>query len=524
VLADSGIAVHKTKHDGGRVICEVNCLTSTAHTGGAFFTQFADGGIAYNCHHDSCRGKGLKDVRDRLRLPSRAARSINGAEDSGFTSDAQEMVERVVIPPATQSTAMPTIDPVAYSGLAGEVVRAIAPTSEADPVAILITFLIMFGNACGREPSFSIGDTRHGTNINAVLVGETSRSRKGTSADGPRRLMTRADPEWAMERIQGGLSTGEGLIWAVHDDIMRVNAKTGDPEIADPGVPDKRLLAIEEEMSQILKTGQRQGATISEVIRRAWDAPSVLQTMSKTSPSKATDAHISILGHITKEELLRQITETDLANGLANRFLWLRVTRSKLLPNPVGMSAEILDKLGDRITDCLSFARKVGVVARDSAAEELWALAYVELERDRPGLAGAITARSSPIVLRLALIYALLDKSAVIRPQHLEAAIAIWDYAEASVLSIFGDLTGDAVADRIFAVLRSEGSMTRNEISDAFGRNVPSSRIGQALDLLHQGGRIRVWREPPAGGQGRHRTVYEVVLDREGGDATEAGV
>jgi hypothetical protein len=519
VLADSGVAVSKRKEEpDGRVIYEVDCLTSTAHSDGAFFTQFPNGAVAYNCHHASCKGKGWTDVRDRLRLPTPAR---SDEEVSGSAPDAREIVVRELIQPATRSGTMPIMNPAAYVGLAGDVVRAIASTTEAHLVAILITFLVMFGNACGRDPSFFIGDARHGTNLFAALVGKTSRSRKGTSAAGPRRLMTRADSTWAMERVQGGLSTGEGLIWAVHDEITRVN-KEGDREVVDPGVEDKRLLTIEEEMSQVLKTAQRHGSIISEIIRRAWDAPSLLQTMTKTSPSKATDAHISILGHITQAELLRQITETDLANGLANRFLWLLVDRSQLLPHPVGMSADTVNDLGKRIADCLEFARDVGVVRRDSEAEDLWAMAYTELERDRPGLSGAITARSSPIVLRLALIYALLDQSSVIRPQHLEAALAIWDYADASVTAIFGDLTGDDIADRAYATLRAEGRMSRNELMNAFGRNVSSARLGHALELLHQAGRVRAWRESPEGGKGRPRTVYEAVVDGQGGQPSES--
>lgn len=421
--------------------------------------------------------------------------------------------EPELMPPPVQMDAMPVMHGGAYHGLAGDIVQAIAPTTEADPVAILVTFLTMFGNACGRGPYVPVGDTRHGSNLFTVLVGETSRSRKGSAQDGPKRLMMRADAQWATERVQGGLSSGEGLIWAVHDDIKKINPKTGEWEIGDPGVEDKRLLAIEEELSQVLKTGQRQGSTISEIIRRAWDSRTVLQTLTKTSPAKATDAHISILGHITKAELTREITETDLANGLANRFAWFRVCRSQLLPNPIGMSAATVNDLGSRVAHALMFAKDVGPVTRDAEADELWNVAYAHLERDRPGLAGAITARAAPITLRLALIYALLDCSRVIRPEHLEAALAVSDYAEASVKSIFGELTGDMVADRILSLLRTEGRMTRNELHDAFGRNIPSARVGQAIELLHQGNRIRAWKVSPAGGKGRPRTVYEAIVD-----------
>jgi hypothetical protein len=281
----------------------------------------------------------------------------------------------------------------------------------------------------------------------------------------------------------------------------------------DPGVEDRRLLCIEDEFSQILKTAQRQGATVTEIIRRAWDARGVLQTTTKTSPAKATEPHISILGHITKAELTRHITETDLANGLANRFLWVRVHRAQLLPHPVPLPDEAAGALAGCIAGALAFARQVGTVTFDAEAHALWEVAYRELEQDRPGLAGAITARSSPIVRRLSLIYALLDRSRTIHAEHLEAALAVWDYAEASVRSIFSDLTGDAVADRILGLLRSEGRQTRNDLYEAFGRNVTSARIGRALELLHEAGRIRQWKVTPEGGRGRPITCCEAVED-----------
>jgi hypothetical protein len=89
--------------------------------------------------------------------------------------------------------------------LAGDLVRAIVPTMEADPVALLITSLPMFGHACGRDPHVLVGDSRHGTNLFTVLVGETSRTRKGTPEDGPLPLMRPTDDEWAADRIQGDI-------------------------------------------------------------------------------------------------------------------------------------------------------------------------------------------------------------------------------------------------------------------------------------------------------------------------------
>src|SRR6266487_2574069 len=75
----------------------------------------------------------------------------------------------------------PTMDEAAYQGLAREVVEAIKPHSEADPVAILIQFLALAGNAMGRTAYYLVEDDRHHMNLFAVLVGESSKARKGTS-------------------------------------------------------------------------------------------------------------------------------------------------------------------------------------------------------------------------------------------------------------------------------------------------------------------------------------------------------
>ena len=84
---------------------------------------------------------------------------------------------------------------------------------------------------------------------------------------------------------------------------------------------DKRLLVIEEEFVRVLRVGSRDGNILSSVIRDAWDGKT-LRGLSKTSPSKASGAHISIIGHITREELLANLAQGDATNGVGNRFLW----------------------------------------------------------------------------------------------------------------------------------------------------------------------------------------------------------
>ncbi|MBK7995243.1 MAG: DUF3987 domain-containing protein [Blastocatellia bacterium] len=102
--------------------------------------------------------------------------------------------------------------------------------------------------------------------------------------------------------------------------------------IIDSGIEDKRLLIIETEFASVLRVLQRDGNTLSAIIREAWDKGD-LRIITKNNPAQATQAHISIIGHITPDELRRYIDRTELGNGFANRFLWLCVKRSKLLPD-----------------------------------------------------------------------------------------------------------------------------------------------------------------------------------------------
>jgi len=83
------------------------------------------------------------------------------------------------------------------------------------------------------------------------------------------------------------------------------------------------------------------------------------------------------------------------------------------------------------------------------------------------------------------MIYALLDKSRLIRLEHLEAALAVWSYCAASARFIFGDTIGLPEADFILNILRqnSEG-LTRTQISASLGRHRNSNQIENALQTL----------------------------------------
>jgi hypothetical protein len=222
--------------------------------------------------------------------------------------------------------------------------------------------------------------------------------------------------------------------------------------------------------------------------------------MVKNSPAKATGPHISMIGNITVEEYRRCLTQTEIANGSANRYLAVCADRSKVLPLGGRVDPAAWGALRTELDLAVAFAKAAGEVGRDEEATAIWCAVYADLSEGKPGLAGAMLARAEAHVMRLAMLYALLDRSSLIQGPHLLAALALWDYVERSVYFIFGDSLGDPLADELLRLLRAcpEGR-TRNDLMEYFGRHQRSEKIGQALALLLQYQLARVEKQETGG-------------------------
>ncbi len=426
----------------------------------------------------------------------------------GLGQAARDLRDRADGIPAPATGPWPEpIDEAAYYGLAGDIVRTLEPQTEADPVALLIHVLVGMGSLVGRNPHFLVGGASHHTNENAICVGKTSSARKGTAKSDTFKLLGRVDPVWADNQVLAGLSSGEGLIWAVRDQIekqepIRNTTKkiTGyQSVITDHGVADKRLLVIEPEFASVLRVAGRDGNTLSTVYRQAWDS-GLLRVLNKNSPVKATGAHVSIIGHITRDELLMELSNNDKVNGFGNRNLWACVQRSKFLPDGGDWDHLDLEPLISQLKDVVEFARGVGEMRRNAEAGAMWHEVYLQLSGERAGLFGSLTSRAEAHVLRLSCIYALLDQSTEVLRCHLEAALALWKYCEDSAAVIFGTAQGHQVVDHILKALQNAPvGLTRNEIRDIFARHRPSEEIGTALRILSERELVESEKEDTSG-------------------------
>jgi len=124
----------------------------------------------------------------------------------------------------------------------------------------------------------------------------------------------------------------------IHQDKPDRQSGSVESVLTDAGIADKRLLLVESEFAGTLRVLGREGNTLSPILRRAWDRGD-LRSLTKNSPAVATDAHVSIIGHVVAEELRRHMTATEAAGGFGNRLLWVCARRSKCLPEGGSWSA-----------------------------------------------------------------------------------------------------------------------------------------------------------------------------------------
>ncbi|WP_265595254.1 DUF3987 domain-containing protein [Verrucomicrobium sp. BvORR106] len=356
----------------------------------------------------------------------------------------------------------PEFPETALHGPLGDLVRTILPCTEADPAALLVQLLAGVGNLIGPSPYFVADSARHRGNLFAIVTGRTAKARKGTSWQQVRHVLQDLDADWLAKRVKSGVVSGEGIA-----------------QVFEPG-GDRRLLLLEGEFAQVLQVIRREGSTVSALLRQAWDGQRIAVLRRKDSV-EVDDAHISMIGHITLAELHRLLAGVEVSNGLANRCLWVHADRSKLLPE--GGSVPDTTAHLQELRRAIRSARVRNELRRDENARQLWREIYGRLSEPPAGRAGEVLSRSEAQVMRLALLYALMDGASTIAYDHLTAALALWDYCEASAMFIFTAEEINPRAARVLAALK-DGPMSLSGLNALFHRNLSQQALKQLLSEL----------------------------------------
>ncbi|WP_413578220.1 DUF3987 domain-containing protein [Bdellovibrio sp. HCB290] len=370
----------------------------------------------------------------------------------------------------------PSANQKCFWGLAGQIVSAIAPHTEAHPMALLSQLLVSYGNIVGRGPYFKTEADQQRCNLFVLNVGNSSKGRKGTSWGQVRNLLTGVDSEWLSKNVVAGFGSGESLIWKLRDG--------SDVENDSWSIPDKKLLIMESEFGGLLKVVNKENNTTSAVLRNAWDG-STLRNITKGSTLQASDHHVSVIGHITKTELVQLLREREVMNGLANRFLCFSVSRTQFKPFGGTPPIEDIQIMASELNAAVVEAKTKGEIKRSKAADDLWEAIYPELSDGLPGIVGSLSSRSEAQVMRLALVLSLINKQPMISIEALQCALSIHEYCMASLKYIFGDKLGIALPDRLYEYICShDHGITRTNVRDYLQRNYPKDSVDDAIKIL----------------------------------------
>ena len=381
-----------------------------------------------------------------------------------------------------------------YHGILRDVVRISTRTSEASPVAVAANFLGTLSAMIGRGPFQHIGDGVCHVRPFFLLVGRTGKARKGTSEFTVKRIFSAVDQLLCgddfptMKRHEGGLSTGEGLGYPLRDPAE-------DDE--GGGTHDKRLYVVEAEFAGAMAAASREKNTLSATIRTSWDGKTIAPLV-KNAAWAASDPHIVISGHITSAELIARMSDVDALSGFLNRFVILHIVRPKLVPLPRRTPDSDIERVAAQVAEAVRFAAGDDVtvgnmleVNLSPEAVKYWCGQYPKLTAEQDGIAGALLVRSEIYCRMLAMVFCLLDKSSVIEPQHIKAALAWINYWKDSVTYIFQTLSARAEADRltdtaadVLEFIRQHPGCTRTAITTGFRNKMTSIQITSVLNHL----------------------------------------
>jgi len=384
---------------------------------------------------------------------------------------------------------VPTLGADAYHGSVGEYMAHVAEHSEAHPAAVGFTILAYLGVWLERSVIYTAGRAiRHHPNLWGALVGETSSGGKGVAGDTAELLLDEIDPMIVRGHSINGIASGPALI-----DRLR-------PE--EEGQPPRRVVVHEHELANVLKLCEREGSTLSGDLRKAFDLKPIGNHTRGHGDRTAEGYFLGAIGSITPTELHYLLTTVSIENGFANRWLLLHCEIGE--PTPLGdtIDDEVLRRVAATITN--SIVGAIGATYRITPdLVDIWRPFYLERRKGlahESSIVRSFANRQPAHAARLAITFAGIDGSPVLRPSDLHAAIAWCDYALDTVRYVFGSgMTGHA--RKLLDAIRRAGrkGLSRTDQSAVFGRHLDAEELDAVCRQLEAAHLVHTVEVPTAG-------------------------
>lgn len=360
-----------------------------------------------------------------------------------------------------------------YSDLAGQVADELAKQTVASRVGLLVSVLTYAGCVMGVHTYY------HGkkpSNPFTTLVGESASGKKTTTMKAVMEALQddRVFGRQDMARIDG-LGSGEGIIGTVR---RRVDKSGGFWTGA----------MISSEMGGQLKVAAREGSILSTVIRQAYDGDSIANiTKGSDIEVAGWEYQMGGLMGITPDEL-RDLLEggTEVANGFANRFVWVPVREREGVSVPGTQRYTLSDPTATMLKAALTHAvaSRGQPMSIDTEAVELLDRYYQFLGTLKGD--GGLTRRLADSALRFALARAAIERRDDVTRADVKRSILLTEYARAGLGWVFGAVIASEDAENVMqALVAVGGELKLSQIGPvAFKSKGAGNRVDRALKEL----------------------------------------
>ncbi|MFC1616836.1 DUF3987 domain-containing protein, partial [Candidatus Margulisiibacteriota bacterium] len=345
--------------------------------------------------------------------------------------------------------------------------------TEADRRAIKSTLMAGLGNQYGGRLKVKLGSIKSPLILNILIVGETSKGRKGEAIDKALDILKVVNPSWIENNISSGLKTGPGLIQTIINKKEDVNGY-------------KKLFIIEEEGGTLFNLAYQKDNNTHALIRITFDQKP-LQNMTVTNPQSVKDYLLTVIVCITPKELEEVMPKLFIHNGSINRFGVQEAIKENSVAIPGEINISGINSEIDQLKKAVKLSQKLEYIELSQQAKQRWTTVYqrIEIMHNNEEL-GDATARAHQQILRMSAILALSELSEVIENEHIDTAYNYWKSYAASAYNLFCQKIADKNLKKLLTALqRSKKGLTRTQIrNDVFQRNKKQEEIDTLLNSL----------------------------------------
>ncbi len=335
-----------------------------------------------------------------------------------------------------------------------------------------------------------------------VLVGRTGMARKDTARRFVQKLWTETIGKDRAVGYAPGIGSGEKLLDLLADQQALKQFRSGGNEDADDEVvlPGRSLWLTLGEMRTMLNKGQQDfvKATLFPIMNEVWDGNSTVGLPTRTNPFEVQGANLNILAGTTKAWLTDFLIEEQVLGGFFNRFVFYPGEDERDLPNPPPPNATKWNSLVRKLRDVLEFWAKQSrssLMIHGANTETAWSSWYCDFKnraRSMADLDTALLIRLPDHIMRQAALHASLDCSLEIRIEHLQPALELGRYWEASYLYVWAG-GAETLNSRLAQTIRRHlqtGPLTRIQLLRKLGGHRDRVQIDRVQSAMLRLGEV----------------------------------